>query len=60
MLPHLDSVEIGTLRTLFRTYQGAPESFSFEPVVLHADLSGDHLLMDGGLVAGVLGFGDVN
>ena len=60
ILPNLDSLEIHTLRALFGTYLDAAENFSFDPVVLHADLSGDHLLMDGGLVTAVLDFGDVN
>jgi len=35
-------------------------NFSFQPVVLHADLSGDHILVEDDAVAAVLDFGDVN
>jgi len=60
ILPNLDAVESRTLRAIFATYQDTAENFSFDPVVLHADLSGDHVLMDSDMVAGVLDFGDVN
>jgi aminoglycoside 2''-phosphotransferase len=48
------------LRELFKTYLGAPENFSFQPVVLHADLSAEHILMDDSSIAAILDFGDVN
>ncbi len=44
----------------FETYLGTSENFSFQPVVLHADLSRDHLITHNDAVAGVLDFGDVN
>ncbi|HXU36349.1 MAG TPA: aminoglycoside phosphotransferase family protein [Blastocatellia bacterium] len=44
----------------FEAYMSAPENFSFQPVVLHADLSHEHILMENDSIAGVLDFGDVN
>jgi aminoglycoside phosphotransferase (APT) family kinase protein len=37
-----------------------PVSFSFTPVVIHADLSRDHDLTSEGRVTGVIGFSDVS
>jgi aminoglycoside 2''-phosphotransferase len=60
ILPHLETIEAHALCRQFETYLGTPENFSFRPVVLHADLSRDHVLIDNDAVAGVLDFGDVN
>jgi aminoglycoside 2''-phosphotransferase len=60
ILPDLDAFEIRTLHRRFGAYLDTADNFSFEAVVLHADLSSDHLLIDNGTVGGVLDFGDVN
>jgi aminoglycoside phosphotransferase (APT) family kinase protein len=60
IVPNLEAVEARAVRKHFETYLGTPDNFSFQPVVLHADLSGDHLLADNDAVAAVLDFGDVN
>jgi aminoglycoside 2''-phosphotransferase len=58
--PQLTRTEIHALRRAIDTYFGTPDCFAFHPVVLHADMSGDHLVERGGDVVGVLDFGDVN
>jgi aminoglycoside 2''-phosphotransferase len=60
LLTDLSPTERQSLRTLFNTYLATPENFTFRPVVLHADLSRDHLVMRDKAVIGVLDFGDVN
>ena len=34
------------------------ENFSFEPLLIHRDLSGDHILWDGNQVTGIIDWGD--
>lgn len=58
--PELPASEAKALRNLFQAHLGAPENFSFLPVVLHADLSRDHVLIHDSSVSGVIDFGDVN
>jgi len=41
----------------FEMHLNAPGNFRFLAVVLHADLSRDHILTEDGLVSGVLDFG---
>lgn len=60
ILPNLDTVEVREVRRQFETYLGTSENLSFRPVVLHADLSRDHLLVHNDAVTAVLDFGDVN
>ncbi len=60
IVPNLDAVEARAVREAFATYLGTPDNFSFQPVVLHADFSRDHLLADNEAVVAVLDFGDVN
>lgn len=58
--PELHASEARTLLKQFEWFLDTPENFSFRPVVLHADLSREHVLMANGAVAAVIDFGDVN
>jgi aminoglycoside 2''-phosphotransferase len=58
--PKLRLLEAKALQKQFEMYLCAPGNFSFRPVVLHADLSRDHVLMEGNSVVAVIDFGDVN
>lgn len=60
ILSKLRSAEANTLVKQFELYLGAPENFFFQPVVLHADLSRDHILAENDSVVAVIDFGDVN
>lgn len=60
IMPKLQPSEASMLVKQFELYLSTPGNFLFEPVVLHADLSGDHILMENGSVAAVIDFGDVN
>jgi aminoglycoside 2''-phosphotransferase len=53
-------VEANALVKQFEIYLSAPENFLFQSVVLHADLSRDHILMENDSVVAVIDFGDVN
>lgn len=46
---------------LVRDYLSNPRLWSFEPALVHGDLSGDHILLDvaTGSIAGIIDFGDV-
>jgi len=58
--PKLRPLEARALHKQFEMHLSAPANFSFRPVVLHADFSGDHILMDNNSVVAVIDFGDVN
>jgi aminoglycoside 2''-phosphotransferase len=60
IVPHLETREARALCRQFETYLGTPENFSFQPVVLHADLGREHVLTYDDAVVGILDFGDVN
>jgi aminoglycoside 2''-phosphotransferase len=60
VLPLLPRAEAETFRREFGDYLATPGFFSFTPVVLHADLSRQHLLVTEGRVTGAIDFGDVN
>jgi aminoglycoside 2''-phosphotransferase len=60
ILSKLRPVEANALVERFEIYLSAPENFLFQSVVLHADLSRDHILMENHSVAAVIDFGDVN
>lgn len=60
VIPQLAVPEARVLRETFNSYLRTSENFTFPPVVLHADLARDHLLVQDGSVVGVLDFGDVN
>jgi aminoglycoside phosphotransferase (APT) family kinase protein len=48
------------LREWFRWYVETPASVYFTPMVIHADLGGEHVLTSGGRVTGVIDFSDVS
>lgn len=58
--PKLAPSQGRALRAQFELYLGEPRNFLFGPAVLHADLAGDHILVDDGSVTGVIDFGDVS
>ena len=59
-MPQLTPGQAAALREQLLTYLDAPEHFGFGPVVRHADLSADHLLVTGQGVTGVIDFSDVS
>lgn len=60
VVPRLTAPETQTLRAEFERYLDAEEHFGFDPTVLHADLSGEHLLLQNDSVAAAIDFGDVS
>jgi aminoglycoside 2''-phosphotransferase len=58
--PKLRPSEANALMKQFEIYLDTPENFMFQPAVLHADLSRDHILMENDSVVAVIDFGDVN
>ncbi|HKQ79220.1 MAG TPA: aminoglycoside phosphotransferase family protein [Blastocatellia bacterium] len=58
--PKLRPLEASALIKQFEIYLGSPENFLFQPTVLHADLSRDHILLENDSVTAVIDFGDVN
>ncbi|HYL15894.1 MAG TPA: aminoglycoside phosphotransferase family protein [Terriglobales bacterium] len=60
IIPKLPFLEGTALRRELEMRLRTPGNFSFRPVVLHADLSCDHILVEDDVVVAVLDFGDVN
>jgi aminoglycoside 2''-phosphotransferase len=60
IIPKLPCSEGTALRRELEMHLHTTSNFSFRPVVLHADLSPDHILVEDDKVAAVLDFGDVN
>src|SRR5262245_33205397 len=60
IVPKVTRRAAGALLRIFEMHLAEPGNFSFKPALLHADLSRDHVLMEDGVVAGVIDFGDVN
>ena len=60
IIPKLPLSEGIALRRELEMHLHTPSNFSFQPVVLHADLSQDHILVQDNTVAAVLDFGDVS
>ncbi|MBI5093725.1 MAG: aminoglycoside phosphotransferase family protein [Candidatus Hydrogenedentes bacterium] len=58
--PRLPLRDARALAAQFEAYLSRSENFSFQPVVLHADLSRTHLVMEDSAVVAVLDFGDIN
>jgi len=56
----LSTTQAKRLQEWFAWYLDAPASFSFSPVVIHADFSSDHILVSKGCVTGVIDFSDVS
>lgn len=60
VVPRLSSAEAKRLREWFTWYLDTPASFSFSPVVVHADLNREHVLVSERRVTGVIDFSDVS
>jgi aminoglycoside phosphotransferase (APT) family kinase protein len=60
VLPQLSAAEAKRLLERFDWYIHTRANFSFQPVVIHADLCADHVLVDKGLVSGIIDFSDVS
>jgi aminoglycoside 2''-phosphotransferase len=60
ILSKLRPVEANALVKQFELYLGTPENFLYQSVILHADLSRDHILTENDSVVAVIDFGDVN
>jgi aminoglycoside phosphotransferase (APT) family kinase protein len=60
VLPQLSPAEAGRLLDRFDRYINSEANFLFEPVVIHADLCADHIVVDQRLVSGILDFSDVS
>lgn len=60
IIPRLPREAADVLLKVFEMHLGEPANFSFQPAVLHADFSRDHVLMEHGVVSGVIDFGDVS
>jgi aminoglycoside 2''-phosphotransferase len=58
--PKLERSDATALRKRFEEYLNEPQSFLFRPSVIHADLSGEHILVADGSVVGVIDFGDIS
>ena len=60
VLPQLSTAEARRLLDRFDWYVDTEANFSFEPVVIHADLCADHILVDKRIVSGIIDFSDVS
>ncbi len=60
IVPKLRPLEASSLVKQFEIYLSASENFLFQPVVLHADLGRDHILVENDSVVAAIDFGDVN
>ncbi|WP_067179998.1 phosphotransferase [Microtetraspora niveoalba] len=58
IVPALSPAESRTLLAAFETYLGDDACFDYEPTLIHADISLDHLLVTGTDVTGLIDFGD--
>jgi len=58
--PRLEPPQSARLAREFESYLGVASNFSFHPVVLHADFSAEHILMERMAVSGAIDFEDVN
>ncbi|MCC3315503.1 phosphotransferase [Nocardia africana] len=59
VLPLLDEAEAAELSGAWHRYLDDDANFDFEPTLIHADMSLDHLLISGGRISGLIDFGDV-
>ena len=57
--PHLTSAQARALDAMFTAYLDDPANFTYTPVILHADLSCDHLLVHDGALHAVIDWSDV-
>src|SRR5262249_49474784 len=60
IVPNLLPRQAKALRKQFETYLHTSENFLFQPAVLHADLSREHILIEDDSVVAVIDFGDVS
>jgi aminoglycoside 2''-phosphotransferase len=58
--PRLEPPQSARLAREFERYLGVAGNFSFQPVVLHADFSAEHILMENIAVTGAIDFEDAN
>jgi aminoglycoside 2''-phosphotransferase len=60
VFPLLEPFERERVRARWEAFLGDDANFGFQPVVLHADLTGDHILVDitSGQIAGIIDWGD--
>ncbi|MBV7707451.1 phosphotransferase [Nocardia nova] len=59
VLPLLDASEAEELSAAWQRYLDDDANFDFEPTLIHADMSLDHLLITDGAISGLIDFGDV-
>ena len=59
IVPSLGLSDAKALREQFEDYLSTPASVLFRPSVLHADLSGEHILTQDDSIVGIIDFGDV-
>jgi len=59
IVPSLQPSDANALREKFENYLSTPASTVFRPSVLHADLSGEHILAQYDSIVGIIDFGDV-
>lgn len=62
VFPLLDTREQQWTQRLFEGFLNDERNFEFEPVLIHGDLSPDHILFDRekGVVTGIIDFGDMH
>jgi aminoglycoside 2''-phosphotransferase len=60
VLPQLSMAEARRVLDRFDWYVDTEANFSFEPVVMHAELCTDHILVDDRLVSGIIDFSGVS
>jgi aminoglycoside phosphotransferase (APT) family kinase protein len=60
VVPQLSTAEARRLMDRFDWYVDTEANFAFEPVVIHADLCADHILVDKRRVSGIIDFSDVS
>jgi aminoglycoside phosphotransferase (APT) family kinase protein len=60
VLPQLSTAQARCLMDRFDWYVETQANFSFEAVVIHADLCAEHILVDNRLVSGIIDFADVS
>lgn len=59
VFPLLEPSEAAILAQMWEGYLERDANFEYEPTLVHADLSVDHLLVDGDRICGLIDFGDV-
>lgn len=59
--PNISKTKRKTITRLFTNYLGDAENFEYKPVLIHADFSEDHILIDtvNKQITGIIDFGDI-